>query len=81
MEKIILKGTSFYSKELEKAGVKDVLRFFNDIITEKRSPHPESGYREPVLVDIMIDGKKCDIYHSDHSDSDTTHRLFIHIKE
>jgi len=81
MEKIIIKGTQFWTSALEKVGLKDQLGHFNDVITEARPPHPDSGYGEPVLVDIILDGKLCDVYHTDHEDSDHWHRLFIHIKE
>jgi hypothetical protein len=80
-EEIVIKGTKFWTDELEKSGQKDSLRFFNDVITEKRIPHPDAGYGEPVLIDVMLDGKKCDVYHTDHNDRDTRSRLFIHIKE
>lgn len=77
----VWKGQKFWSNELEKAGVKDKLKFFNDVVTEKRPPHSDGGYGEPILINVVLDGKKCDVYHSDHSDGDTWHRLFIHIKE
>jgi hypothetical protein len=82
----VWKGTEFWSKELENAGVKDKLSFFNDVITEKRPPHPESGYHL-VLGDIILDGKKCDIYHIDQDENGqkikdhTWSRIFIYIKE
>ncbi len=79
--KEIWKGTQFWSDEIEKAGVKDKLRFFNDVVTEKRPPHPDANFNDPELIDVVLDGKKCDIYHTDKTDKDTWHRLFIHIKE
>lgn len=81
MGKIVLKGTDFWTNEIEKAGVKNDLRFFNDVITEKRPPHPDSGYGEPVLRDVVLNGKKVDIYHTDHEKGDHWHRLFLHIEE
>ena len=48
-QKNIWKGAEFWTKEIEKAGLLNNLRFFNDVITEKRPPHPDSGYGEPVL--------------------------------
>lgn len=75
------KGTEFWSKEIEAAGVMKKLKFFNDVVTEKRPPHPASGYGQPVLTNIILDGKKVDIYHSDQDKKDTTHRVFLHIKE
>jgi hypothetical protein len=80
-QKNIWKGTEFWIKEIEKAGLLNNLRFFNDVITEKRPPHPDSGYGEPVLTDVVLYGKKTDIYHTDKDEHDTFHRLFLHIKE
>lgn len=77
----IWKGVDFWTQEIEKSGLLNDLKFFNDVITEKRPPHPESGYGDPVLADVILDGKKTDIYHSDKSDKDTNHRLFLYIKE
>ena len=82
----VWKGTQFWTDEIIKAGVKDQLKFFNDVITEKRPPHPESGYCL-VLKDIILDDKKCDIYHTDQDESGNDikghswNRIFIHIKE
>ena len=77
----IWKGTQFWTDEIEKSGLRDRLRFFNDVIIEKRPPHPDANYGEPVLVDVVLDSKKCDIYHTDKTDKDHWHRIFIHIKE
>ncbi|MBU0612041.1 hypothetical protein KKA39_00040 [Patescibacteria group bacterium] len=74
------RGAGFWVKEIEKAGLKDKLRFFNDVVVEKRAPHSGTSYGDPVLTDVMLDGQKCDVYHSDHSDRDTWHRIFIHLK-
>lgn len=82
----IFRGTSFWTDEIEKAGIKNQLSFFNDVITEKRPPHAEAGYHL-VLKDIILDGKSCDIYHTDQDENGdkikghTWHRIFIHIKE
>jgi len=75
------KGVDFWTKEIEKARLLNNLSFFNDIITENRPPNPESGYGDPVLADVILDGKKVDIYHTDKNNGDTYHRLFIYIKE
>jgi hypothetical protein len=80
-EEDIWKGVHFWQEEIEQAGLKEKLRFFNDVITEKRPPHPDSGYREPVLENVILDNKTCDIYHSDHEKGDSWHRIFIHIKD
>ncbi len=84
-KEFVWKGTEFWTKEIDGAGVKDKLSFFNDVVTEKRPPHPESGYHL-VLKDIMLDGKPCDIYHTDQDENGnqirghTWHRIFIYIK-
>lgn len=77
----IWKGTVFWEKEIKKAGVLDKLDFFNDVITEKSAPHRDSGYKTPILTDVILDGKKTDIYHSDHDDGPKLSRIFLHIKE
>ncbi|OGI83984.1 hypothetical protein A2997_00860 [Candidatus Nomurabacteria bacterium RIFCSPLOWO2_01_FULL_36_10b] len=84
--KEIWKGTEFWSGEIEKAGVIGKLCFFNDVIVEKIPPHPESGYNL-VLSDTTLDGKKCDIYHTDQDESGNKikgrsyHRIFIYTKD
>ena len=81
----VWKGTQFWTDELEKAGVKGQLRFFNDVVVEKRPPHPESGYHL-VLSNITLDGRHCDVYHTDQDENgdivrgSTYSRLFLHIK-
>jgi len=75
----IWKGTSFWTEEIKKAGVLDELRAFNDVITGNKAPQ---GYgEEPVVRDVILDGKKCDIYHTDHNENDSYARIFIHVKE
>ena len=82
----VWKGTKFWQEEIEKAGVKEKLKFFNDVITEKKPPHSGSGYHL-VLNDIVLDGQKCDIYHTDQDEQGnaikghTWNRIFIYIKE
>jgi|GEM_PF-1344119 len=71
------KGAKFWDNEITKAEVKNKLRFFNDIVTEKRLSHPDSKYGEAILIDLILDGKKCDIYHTDKTNQDTWHRLFL----
>ena len=75
-----LRGVSFWTDKIKEAGLNDKLRFFNDLVTEKRPPHLNSGYGEPVLKDVTLGDKTCDVYHTDHKNSDHWHRLFIHIK-
>lgn len=82
----VWKGTHFWKNEIERAGVKDKLNFFNDVITEKRPPNPGSGYNL-VLKDVILDGKKCDVYHTDQDElgnvirGNSWNRIFIYIKE
>ena len=75
------KGIQFWINEIKKAGIHDQLKHFNDVITEKKPPHPESGYGAPVMKDVILDGARCDIYHTDHERGDSWHRIFIHIKD
>lgn len=75
------KGTQFWTDEIIKAGLKEKLRFFNDVVIEKRPPVEGANFGDPDLTDVILDGKKCDIYHTDKTDKDHWHRLFIHIKE
>lgn len=44
----VWKGLEFWQEEIEQAGLKGKLRFFNDVITEKTPPHPDTGYRDPI---------------------------------
>lgn len=74
----VWKGGDFWTSEIKKAGVYDQLRHFNDLITGKEAP---KGYGEPVLIDVVLDGRKCDIYHTDKKPTDSYHRVFVHIKE
>ena len=76
----IRKGVDYYINALKEVGVYDQLRHFNDVIIENRPPHPDADYGEPVLQEVILDGVKSDIYHTDHSDDDSLHRLFIYKK-
>lgn len=76
----VWKGTEFWKNEIEKIGLFEDLPFFNDVITEKRPPHIDANYGKPLLRDVMLDGKKTDVYHSDWNGG-SWHRVFIHIKE
>ncbi|HOZ36762.1 MAG TPA: hypothetical protein PLR18_02945 [bacterium] len=78
IEKCIWKGLDFWTEEIKKAGVFEKLRFFNDVIT---GTQPPNGYGDAVLMDVILNGKKGDVYHTDHQDGDTFARIFIHIKE
>ncbi|MDE1970867.1 MAG: hypothetical protein KGI50_04825 [Patescibacteria group bacterium] len=85
MEKIekskdVWKGTKFWTDQIKDAGVYNKIKHFNDVITGKEAPHPQ-GYGDPVLTDIVLDGKRCDIYHTDKKPGDSGHRIYIHIKE
>ena len=76
----IIKGTEFWKSEIEQAGLLNKLPFFNDVITETRPPHVDAGYGKPLLIDVILDSKKSDIYHTDWNGG-SWHRIFIHIKE
>jgi hypothetical protein len=79
------KGTAFWTEEIKKVGVYDQLLYFNDVVTEDSSPHAESNYHL-VLTDVILDGRKCDIYHTDQDENGNRiknhsfHRIFIHKK-
>ncbi len=78
----IWKGAGFWIEEITKAAVYGKLNHFNDVMTGKQPPSPESDYgNNPVLADVKLDGHTCDIYHSDHKRGDSGHRIFIHIKK
>lgn len=77
-DKWFYKGVGDLEEEIEKAGLKDKLKHFNDILTGHEAP---IGYGDPVLIDVVIDGRKCDVYHTDKKPTDSFHRIFIHIKE
>jgi hypothetical protein len=65
--------------QIKQAGVFDNLRVFNDVITGKERPH-QTGYGEAIVRDVVLDGRVCDIYHTDRERTDSGHRIFIHIK-
>jgi len=70
-------GLAYWRDEIKKAGHLEQLRSFNDVLTGREAPQ---GYGDPVLTDVVLDGKTCDIYHTDKEPDDTYHRIFIHIK-
>jgi hypothetical protein len=76
----IIKGTEFWKQEIEQIGLLDKLPFFNDVITETRPPHIDAGYGEPLLINITLDGKNVDVYHTDWNGG-SWHRVFIHLKD
>lgn len=73
----LYKGTEFWTGQIKNAGVYDQLRQFNDVLTGKQAPQ---GYGEPALTNVELDGKLCDIYHTDKKPSDSGCRVFVHIK-
>lgn len=75
--KQIWKGTDFWTEEIKKAGVLSSLRHFNDVIAANEPP---GGYGEPVLRGVILDGKICDVYHTDKQPGDSGHRIYIHMK-
>lgn len=82
----LYKGYDFWLEQIKGSGIYEQLSFFNDIVTEKRPPHPDSEYHL-VVKDVVLDDKKCDIYHTDQDENGdyieghTWHRIFIYIKE
>lgn len=74
----VWKGVDFWTQEIEKAGLKDKLLPFNDVLTGNEAP---SGNVEPMLRDVALDGRKVGIYHWDYPKKDTSsHRIYIHKK-
>lgn len=65
------------TEDIEKAGLKDRLKPFNDVLHGSNAP---GGYGDPVLTNIEIDGRTCDIYHTDKKPGDSYHRIYIHTK-
>lgn len=82
----IIKGTEFWKQQIEESEQYQLLKennkfpFFNDVITEKRPPHPDSGYGFPLITNIIIDGQRADVYHTDWNGG-SWHRVFIHLKD
>ncbi len=74
----VLKGGDFWTKEIERAGLKDKLLPFNDILVGD-----EAGNGEPMVRDAVLDGIKVDIYHSDENNKSGIKggRIYIHRKE
>ncbi len=75
-------------KILSDMGIKNKIKFYNDIIVEKRPPYDISndskdisGYHL-VLENVKVaEDKFIDIYHTDTEENKGTfHRLFIHEK-
>lgn len=71
-------GVVELTEEIRKAGLTDKLNHFNDVLTGHQAP---GGYGDPVLTDVKIDGRNCDIYHTNKKPGDSGNRIFIHIKE
>ncbi len=82
----VWKGAEFWSNQIKEAGIYGRLAHFNDVIVENKPPHPESGYNL-ILSDIILDGKHCDIYHTDQDSNgnkirnSSYHRIFIYTKD
>lgn len=72
-------GTAWWTRKIAESELFDKLRPFNDVITDKKPPHPNSCYGL-VLENVVIDGKECDVYHTDTEEGRTLHRIYIHIK-
>ena len=75
----IMKGVTYWTEQIEKAGLKDKLLPFNDVLVGQEAP---GGDVEPMLQDVILDGAKVDIYHWDYPKQDTSsHRIYIYRKE
>jgi hypothetical protein len=74
----VWKGVDFWTKQIEKAGLTDKLHFFNDVLTGREKP---GGYGEAVIRDVILDGRKCDIYHTGEGKNEFGARVYIHFKE
>lgn len=75
----IWRGVQFWTDEIEKAGLKDKIPAFNDVITGKNAPvqTKDNLPLEPVVRDVKLGGKTVDIYHW----GGASHRLYLHIKD
>ncbi|MBU2542605.1 hypothetical protein KJ785_03530 [Patescibacteria group bacterium] len=86
----VYKGTQYYIKKMEESGLIDRLPFFNDVLTGREAVDPDS-WDGTILRDVVIDGKTCDVYHTDkfirnkRTDKQKTEgsgcRVYIHIKD
>ena len=74
------KGTPFWKGEIKKAGVENEIGPFDSIMSWKNPPGPNSGYGEPILQDVILDGKKTDIYRANVGKDDTEHSIYLHVK-
>ena len=75
----IMKGVAYWTEAIDKAGLKDKLLPFNDVLVGQDTPPADA---EPMLRDVELDGAKVDIYHWDYPKQDTSsHRIYIYRKE
>ena len=68
----IMKGVSYWTEQIEKAGLKDKLLPFNDVLVGQDAPPADA---EPMLHDVVLDGAIVDIYHWDYPKQDTSRFL------
>ena len=81
---VVWRDMEFWVEEIKKAGIFDKLGYFNSTETGNTPPRPELGFGDPILIDVILDGKKTDIYNTDSGNLKNPlmpHRLFFHIKE
>ena len=74
------KGTEYFKKEIEKAGLTDQLPPFSDVVLQTMPPLPQDGY-VLKLIDVVMDGGYIyDIYYSDSAGGGNIKRLYLHNK-
>ena len=86
----VYKGTKYYIEKMEESGLTGRLPHFNDVLTGREAVDPNS-WGGTILRDVLIDGKTCDVYHTDkfvrnkRTDEQETEgsgcRVYIHIKD
>jgi hypothetical protein len=59
----IMKGVTYWTEQIERAGLTDQLLPFNDVIVGNE---PAAKDIEPMLKDVVLDGALVDIYHWDY---------------
>ena len=72
---------SFWVKKFEDAGVKEEVGPFDAISSWKEDPRSTVGYGEPILVDVVIDGKKTDVYRASFGENNEEPSIYLHVKE
>lgn len=50
----VMKGGAYWTEQIEKAGLKDKLLPFNDVLVGNEAPGDKDA--EPILRDVILDG-------------------------